>query len=154
MTREFSIEPTKLLKWITGLKTGFASLNAKQRDQYSWVAKFSGCNYVYTAEIDHIVKVKNVYKHSAGKFIKLVPPLTKEKGDATLSISHAQELFNAVPDSFNENLKCRLLIVKGTKFGTSTGGIKVAADHGYWQVKAFSGSVSNGYGFTLKRVTA
>lgn len=81
-----------------------------------------------------------------------MPPKSKEQGDATLSISHAQELFDAISESFNKGLKCRLLIVKGTKFGTTTGGIKAAADEGYWQVKAFSGSVAKGYGFTLERV--
>ncbi len=85
-------------------------------------------------------------------FYKKVPPLTKEQGVATLSISHAQELFDAVSESFCKSLKCRLLIVKGTKFGTTKGGIKAAADEGHWQVKAFNGTVANGFDFTLERV--
>lgn len=115
------------------------------------MAKSEEC-YVYTAEIDHIDKDNNVYNHGEGVFTKYVPPLTKDNGDAALSISHAQELFDAVTDSFSTNLKCRLLLVKGTKFGTSSGGIKAAADGDYWQVVKLSGSVSSGFGFTLERV--
>jgi len=151
LTEESNIKPTKKTKWIIGLKAGFSLLNAKQRDQYSWVAKTNEC-YVYTAEIDHIDKENNIYNHNAGTFTKYVRSLTKEQGDATLSISHAQELFDAVTNSFNTNLKCHLLLVKGTKFGTTNGPIKAAADGDNWQVTKLGGSVSEGFNFTLERV--
>ena len=128
-----NIKPSKKTKWIIGLKAGFASLNAKQRDQYSWVAKTDEC-YVYTAEIDHIDKKNNIYSHNAGTFVKYVRPHSREQGDAALSISHAQELFDAVTNSFNTNLKCRLLLVKGTRFGKTNGPIKAAADGNNWRV--------------------
>ena len=105
--------------------------------------------------MDHIDKENNIYDHFSGKFIKVVPPRLKEQRDAVLNISHAQELLDAVSKSFNKGLKCRLLILKGTKFGTTTGGIKSAADGDYWQVTAFNdGSVAEGFNFTLERVTA
>jgi hypothetical protein len=107
---------------------------------------------VYTAEIDHIDKENNIYNHNDGAFKKYVPPLSKELGHAALSISHAKELFDAVTESFNTSLKCRFLLVKGTKFGTTQGNIRAAADGDYWQVTELYGSVSEGFGFTVERV--
>lgn len=146
-----TIKPTKQVRWVTGLKTAFASLNAKPRGQYSWVAK-SDDGYVYTAEIDHIDKDNNAYDHIKGVYTKYVSPLTKEQGHTAVSIRHAKELFEAVTDTFNTNLKCRLLLVKGTKFGTTNDGVKAAADNDFWQVTRLDGSVSEGFGFTLERV--
>ena len=97
-------------------------------------------------------KENNVYSHQDGVFTKYVPPLAKENGDAPLTISHAQELLDAVTDSYNRNLRCRLLLVKGTKFGKDIGGIRAAADADHWQVTQLDGTVSTGFGFTIERV--
>ena len=51
-------------------------LSAKQRDQYSWVAKTQDA-YVFSAEIDHINPERNVYDHKAGTFRKLVRYCTR-----------------------------------------------------------------------------
>jgi len=45
-----------------------------------------------------------------------------------------------------------LLLVKGTRFGQTSGGIKAAADGDFWQVTKLGGSVSSGFGFTLERI--
>ena len=148
---ELKINPTKKIKWIAGLKAAFAIFNAKQRSMYSWVAKSDEC-YIYTAEIDHLDKENNIYEHTDGVFIKYVSALSKENGDSALNISLGQELFDAATDSYNTSLKCRLLLVKGTKFGQTEGGTKAAADGDYWQITKLSGSVATGFGFTLERI--
>ena len=63
-----------------------------------------------------------------------------------------QKLFDAVSHSFGTDLKCRLLLVKGTQFGTTSGPIKAAADGDSWQITKLGGSVSKGFNFTLERV--
>ncbi len=148
---DVEIKPTKKVEWIAGLKVAFASLGAKQKGQYSWVAK-SEESYVFTAEIDHVDKENNVYNHGEGVFTKNVPPTSKENGDATVSISHAQDLFDAVTDALANELRCRLLLVKGTKSGKDIGGIKAAADGDSWQVSKVDGTVAEGFGFTIIRV--
>lgn len=149
--RKSKIKPTTKITWIAGLKAAFATLDAKQKGQYSWVAK-SDDGYVFTAEIDHQDKENNVYKHGDGVFTKFVPALSKENGDAPLTINHATELFDAATDAFATKMKCRLLLVKGTKSGVEIGGVKAAADGDHWQITELSGDVASGFGFTLIRV--
>lgn len=144
------MKPTGQLKWMNGLKSGFRRLDAKQRGQYSWVAKTES-GYVFTAEIDHIDKHNNRYRHTEGRFDKYVPPLSKELGNAALSISHAQELYDAAQDAHSNRLDCHVLLVKGTKFGTNSGGVKTAADSGNWIVTSLNGSVSEGFALTIER---
>lgn len=78
--------------------------------------------------------------------------MSKSLGNDPLSISHSKELYDAVSDSYANNLKCNLLLVKGTKFGTTKGGIKAAADGHRWQVTELNGSVDQGYSFKVVRV--
>ncbi|MET0106188.1 MAG: hypothetical protein ABW072_13750 [Sedimenticola sp.] len=126
-------------------------IGASQRDQYSWVARTNDA-YVFSAEIDHINPKDNAYNHKMGVFSKRVPPMSKSLGHDPLSISHCKELFDAVSDSFTNNLKCRILLVKGTKFGTTKGGIKAAADGHFWKVTELTGSCDKGYSFKVERV--
>ena len=142
------MKPIQSLKWINGLRAGYASLHAKQRDLFAWMAKSDEC-YVFSAEIDHIDKENNVYCHEAGTFRKYVPPLTREQGDQPVTIRHAQELYDAIMESHRMGLKCRLLLLKGTRVGSTKGGIKSAADEDYWMVTKPYGSVAEGFGFTL-----
>ena len=78
--------------------------------------------------------------------------MSKAEGKEPLSISHAKELFSAVTDSYNNKLRNRLLLVKGTKFGTTKGNIKAGADGDFWEVTELTGSVDLGFSFVLKRV--
>ncbi len=73
-------------------------------------------------------------------------------GHDPLSVSHSKELFDAVTDSYKNNLQCKMLLVKGTKFGTTQSGISAAADSDRWQVTSITGSVTNGYSFQVERV--
>ena len=145
------MEPTKQLNWVAGLKAGFTSIGATQRDPYSWVAK-SEQSYVFTAEIDHINKENNSYHHKNGVFLKNTPPMSKALGHSAQSVSHSKELLEAVSESYSKKLKCQLLLVRGTKFGTTTTGIRSAVDGNYWQVTEFAGTVELGYSFKLERV--
>lgn len=79
-------------------------------------------------------------------------PLSVSDGEAALTVSHAKELFDAVNQAFETNLKCRLLLLKGTKYGTSTGGVKGAVDGDHWIVRQVSGTVDEGFEFILERV--
>tara|TARA_R110001592_G_C13144162_1_gene747575 strand:+ start:534 stop:863 length:330 start_codon:yes stop_codon:yes gene_type:complete len=108
---------------------------------------------VYTAEIDHIEKEDNQYNHNEGTFKKYVPALSKENGTPALSISHAQELHDALRHSYDQDLKCRLLLVKGTKWGTFEGGVRTAPDGDLWVVSRFIGTVAEGFEFVLERVS-
>lgn len=150
-TKEQLIEPSIPIKWVKGLKVAYSLLGATQRDQYSWVAKTDDA-YVFSAEIDHIHPEDNIYNHKSGVFTKCIPPMSKSTGHDPLSVSHSKELFDAVSDSYANNLKCRMLLVKGTKFGTTQGGIKAAADGHLWNVTELKGSVENGYSFKVERV--
>ncbi len=146
-----TIEPTQPLTYIKGLKDALKTINANQRDQYSWMAKTEH-HFVFTAEIDHIDKEGNRYDHKKGRFHKVVPQLSSENGDAPLTISHAKELFDAINDSVSSKNRCRLLLVKGTKYGTTKGGIRAAIDPDFWMVGELSGSVEDGFSFVLLRV--
>ena len=126
------------------------TIGATQSDQYSWIGK-TDVAYAFTAEIDHIDKENNQYKHKKGIFKKWVKPLSSGEGDAHQTIRHSQELYDAVKRAYEENIKCRLLLVKGTKYGTTKGGVKAAVDGDSWIVTEFAGSVNDGYGFTLER---
>ena len=145
------MEPTAKIEWIKGLKAAYKSIGAIQRDQYSWVARTDN-SYVYSAETDHENAEDNIYNHKLGVFSKRVPPMSKSLGHEPLSISHSRELFDAVSESFTNKLKCRMMLVKGTKFGTTKGGVKAAADGHLWQVTEFSGSVEEGYAFKVERI--
>lgn len=148
---EACIKPSRQLSWVKGLKPAYAALGATQRDQYSWVAATPD-TYVFSAEADHINPEDNVYDHRSGIFEKRVSPMSRELGNASLSISHSKELFNAVHTAYVNELKCHVLVVKGTKFGTTKGGIKAASDGHLWKVTEFSGTVEEGYSLKLIRV--
>mgnify|MGYP000426774161 CR=1 FL=1 len=132
------------------MKASLKAINANQRDQYSWIAKTEDY-FVFTAEIDHIDKKGNKYNHKAGWFHKVIPPLSTKNGDASGTVSHAKELFNAINDTYSSENKCRLLLVKGTKYGTTDGGIRAAIDPDFWMVRELSGNVGDGFSFVLER---
>ncbi len=144
------IKPTRQLKWIVGLKAAFNCIGAYQRGPYSWIGKTVDL-FVFTAEIDHIDKQSNIYDHNAGTFEKWVPPLSVTAGDAALSVSHSKELFDAVSETQISNQKCKLLLVRGTKFGETRGSIKAAVDGNNWVVTLLEGSADKGYNFKLER---
>ena len=139
------------MRYIKGLGAALKTINASRGDQYSWIAKTED-SYVFTAEIDHQDKDNNVYSHPDGTFNKNVRPISKELGDAHPTVRHAVELYEAIKESFEKQLKCNLALVKGTLYGTSEGGIKAAIDGNFWQVKEFSGNVKEGFHFLLIRV--
>ncbi|GDY26632.1 hypothetical protein AHAT_25220 [Agarivorans sp. Toyoura001] len=146
------MQPSKPLpKFINGLKNALKVYGAAQRDQYSWISKTEN-HFIFTAEQDHIDKKRNIYKHKDGVFIKKVRPLSKDLGDAPLTVSHGKELFDAINETFASKKECRLLIVKGTKYGTSSGGVRAVMDHDLWRVSSFSGTVRQGFEFVLERV--
>jgi hypothetical protein len=146
------MEPTTSLKWRKGLKVGFSSVNATQRDQYSWVAT-SPTYYVFTAEIDHNDKENNVYNHKKGTFKKNIPPMTGENGYSSLSISHAKELYEAAKDVYVNKLYCRMMLTKGTNSGTTKGGVTAAVDGDFWMVTKFSGAIDSGVSLVIERVS-
>lgn len=127
------------------------TIDAKQSGQYSWIAKTEDDKYVFTAEIDHTDKERNVYRHAEGVFTKSVPPVSVESGDTAQTVKHAKELFEALTEAQKESMKCQLILVKGTKNGTTTTGIRAAIDGDNWMVQALSGSFEEGYEFTLER---
>ena len=142
--------PSSGLRWQQGLKAGFARMHAKQRDQYSWVAK-TDSGYVFTVEIDHVDKEHNRYDHSDGVFEKEVGPHTKEKGLSAASVSHAQEFYDAALDAHSNDLVCGMLLTKGTKSGKSAGPVKTAADADGWKVTELNGSVADGFSLRIER---
>ncbi|TRX52748.1 hypothetical protein [Thalassomonas sp. M1454] len=146
------MKPSKPLgKYIDGLKTALKKYSATQRDQYSWIAKTEE-HYLFTAETDHIDRENNNYSHGKGIFTKKVRPLSKELGDASLTVSHGKELYDAAKQTFMNGDYCRLLLVKGTKYGTSSGGVKAVIDNDLWKFSKFEGSVDRGFDFVLERV--
>lgn len=146
------MEPSKPLgKYIVGLKAALRKYRAIQRDQYSWIAKTEKY-YIFTAEVDHIEPDRNRYNHKGGIFHKTVPALSTELGDAPLTVSHAKELFDAIKETFNKRSFCQLLLVKGTKYGKTSGGVKAVMDNDLWEVISFSGEVSNGFEFVIERI--
>lgn len=126
------------------------SIGATQSGQYSWVGKTEDA-YVFTAEIDHFDKERNQYDHMDGVFSKSVEPLSENDGASPQTIKHSEELFNAVKHAYEAKLRSQLLLVKGTKSGTSEGGVKAAVDGDGWVVREMSGSVERGYEFVLER---
>jgi hypothetical protein len=77
--------------------------------------------------------------------------LSLELNEDSATIRHADELFTALAHAFNEKLMCRLMLLKGTKYGKTGGKIKSAVDGDYWAVKELSGSVATGMDFLLER---
>jgi hypothetical protein len=144
------IRPTNRLKWIAGLGVALRSIDAKQSDPYSWLAKTVD-GYVFTAEIDHEDQPRNKFSHLDGTFNKSIKPTSKTGGDSPARIRHALALFDAVADAHSTQAKCQLLIVKGTKYGTTKGGIRAAVDGDSWVVTKLAGDVPNGFHFRLER---
>jgi hypothetical protein len=144
------LKPTRELNWIKGLRAGYKSIGAAQSEQYSWMARTAD-SFVFNAEIDHIDPVNNCFDFTKGEFHKTVPPLSTSKGDHGLRVRHAQELLDAVTRAYREQLTCRLLLLRGTKYGTTKGGIHAAVDPGSWSVSEVSGDVETGFQFRLVR---
>ena len=145
------MKPSKPLGgYISGLKNALKKYGATQRDQYSWIAK-TDKHYVFTAETDHKDKQRNVYSHFNGTFEKRVRPLSKDSGDAPLTVSHGKELFEAVKQTFESGDFCKLLLVKGTKYGTGSGGVKAVMDNDLWKITKFEGTIDSGFEFVIER---
>ncbi len=104
-----------------------------------------------SAEIDHKDPESTVYKHEEGTFFKRVPPMSRDADHKALTVSHSRELFDAASEAYSKGLKCRVLLVKGTKFGTTEGGIRAAADGHFWKVVEITGNVEDGYCFRAER---
>jgi len=149
--RKTEIQPTKQLKWISGQRAALKSIGAVQSDPYSWLAKTDD-SYVFTAEIDHRDRARNIYQHLEGVFRKELPPVSAATGDSVPRIRHAQVFYNAVESALSEKMPCRLLLEKGTKHGTTPGGVRGAVDGDTWMVTELSGDVENGFQFVLERV--
>ncbi len=145
------IRPTKQLKWISGQRAALKSIGAVQSAPYSWLAKTDDC-YVFTVEIDHKDKARNQFDRLEGIFRKEVLPVSEGRGDSPPRIRHAQELLDAVEDAYANGLKCQLLLEKGTKYGTTPGGVRAAVDGDSWIVMEQSGDVASGFQFVLERV--
>lgn len=139
------------LNWIKGLRAGYKSIGAVQKEQYSWLARTSD-SFVFTAEIDHIDPARNRFDFVKGTFHKEVQPLSVERGDHAVRIRHAQELLDSINQAYSDKAKCRLLMLRGTKYGTTRGGIHAAVDPDVWSVDEVSGDVEKGYQFRLGRV--
>ena len=140
------------LNWIKGLRAGYKSLGATQKDQYSWLARTKD-SCVFTAEIDHVDPARNSFDAVVGAFHKKVPPLSVEAGDHSLRVRHAQELLDAVREALDEGTENRLLLLRGTRYSNKKGVIYAAVDPGFWSVRTVSGDVNNGFEFTLVRIS-
>jgi len=136
---------------MSNQRAALKSIGAVLSDPYSWLAKTDDC-YVFTAEIDHQDKARNDYRHLEGIFRKEVLPVSASRGDSLPRIRHAQGLYDAVEDAFSSGLKCLLMLEKGTRYGTTPGGVRAAVDGDNWIVKDLSGDVSSGFEFVLERV--
>ncbi len=145
------IKSIKELEWINGLRAGYESIAAAQKEQYSWLAKTADC-FVFTAEIDHIDPALNHFDFIGGKFHKEIRPLSVQRGDHGIRVRHAQELIDAVNQAYSSGMRCKLMLLTGTKYGTTKGGIKSAVDPGDWIVKTATGDVASGFSFELERV--
>lgn len=147
------MERSLKLKWGQGLQAAYSSLDAIQRDRYSWVAKTTTTNiFVFSIELDHKNTSDNAYSPRKGTFTKRVPPMLKSLGHEPQSISHSKELFEAVSTSYEDELECRILFVRGTKYGNKKPPIRAAADKHFWQVTELTGNVEKGYSFTIARI--
>jgi hypothetical protein len=149
MARGTNMRPTKQVTWYKGVRATLKTLGAKQSDQHSPIARL-GDSYVFTAEIDHVNRKRNRYDHMEGTFHKRVIP--HADGKSPLAMKHAEELYAAASTALEAQLKCRLLLVKGAKHGTTRDGVKAAVDADDWQVTKLSGSVASGFSFSLERV--
>lgn len=87
-----------------------------------------------------------------GIFYKEVPSVASSKGDSLPRIRKAQELFDGIKDALSNGLKCQLMLEKGTKYGTTPGGIKAAVEGNSWLVTELNGTVADGFNFILERV--
>ncbi len=85
--------PTDNLNWIKGLRAGYKSVGATQKEQYSWLARTAD-SFVFNAEIDHRNPARNQFNFVEGTFHKQVLPLSVEGGDHGLRVRHAQELLD------------------------------------------------------------
>ena len=150
-SRRIKIRPTKQLRYIKTMKAALKSIDAVQSDQYAWIAK-AGDTFVLTVELDHKDTANNICDHFEGTFKKFVGPLSVSSGDEPQTVRHSQQLFDAVSEIHSESSKCKLLLSKGTKYGSSTGGVRGAVDSDLWIVKELSGDVGVGFGFVLVRV--
>ena len=74
------MKPTKELHWIKGLRAGYKSVGATQKEQYSWLARTAD-SFVFNAEIDHKDPGRNRFNHEDGIFQKHVPPMSVKSGD-------------------------------------------------------------------------
>ena len=144
------MKPTKPIKYIKGLKAGYEKIGAKQDEQYSWFGKTKE-TYVFTAEIDHIDEEDNIYNHKEGTFKKHIRPLAAELNESPITIRHSEQLYQAIEHAFREELKCHLMLLQGTKYGKTKGGVRSAMDGDYWQVTTLSGTVGTGFDFVLVR---
>ncbi len=127
-----------------------SKVGAKQTGQYSWIAKQGETNIVI-AELDPIDAERNVYNHMDGTFQKSVPPMANDDGTAPQTIKHAQELLDVLNQSLKEEAVLKVMLVRGTKNGTSKTGVKAALDGDVWRVKEVSGDLPSGYQFSLYR---
>ena len=128
------------------------SIEAKQSDPYSWLARTAD-SYVFTAEIDHRDKERNKFNRLDGIFEKTMPPVSKGNADTAPRIRHAHELFGAVSDAKSTKMKCQLLLLKGTKYGKRPGGVRAAVDGHDWTVTHLTGTVEDGFQFRLERTS-
>ncbi len=145
------MNPTEKLNWIKGLRAGYESIGASQKELHSWLARTAD-SFVFSAEIDHVDPARNQLDLAKGTFHKQVQPVSVERGDHGLRVRHAQELLDAANQAHSNELECKLMLLKGTKYGTTKGGIHAAVDTGDWIVKSITGDVSDGFAFSLERI--
>lgn len=134
------------------MRAGFAELNAKQPELYSWFA-VADDSYVFTAEVDHRDPANNRYEHTLGTFCKFVPGFSVAKGDNANTVRHAKELYDAASDALQRALKCRLLLLQRSRFSVKPGNILSATDGTFWVVTKVSGSVPDGFSLMFERLT-
>jgi len=91
-------------------------------------------------------------QHLEGVFRKEIEPISASNGDSAPRVRHAQALLDAVTDAYSNGLRCRLMLEKGTSYGTTPGGIRAAIDSDSWLVTEISGDVASGFRFVLERV--
>jgi hypothetical protein len=134
-----------------GLVASYKKAGATFNDQYAWFGKGDGF-YVFSAETDHADPQSVKYNFERGIFTKVVIPLKKEDGISGGKIGHAKKLLEAAMDALTNNLPCKVLAMTGTKSGTKTGGVKAFVCSHTWKVTSVSGTVSDGFTFTVNRV--
>jgi hypothetical protein len=144
------MKPTQKLAYTSGLHSTLGKIGASMRDPYAWVA-WQDDMPVLTIEVDHRDQERNRYSHLAGTFHKIVPALSKEGSHASPTVRHAQELLETVVAAQRDDSLFRVLLIKGTKNGTSNGAVKAAVDGDLWRVREVSGTVAEGYEFIIYR---